>query len=81
MKTYENHEYESAHMNTNRRRAMQAGVPMESKEYDRIEMKNSSGMRVCFEFPKNTELNARVAQEVKAILSDELRDSLRKNVG
>ena len=81
MKDTKNYEYGSAQGNKNRAKAKQVGFPMLNKEYERIELQNSSGMKVCFEFPKNAETSAGIAQEVRAILSDELRDSLRKNVG
>lgn len=80
MNTHENHEYESAYGHSNKTRFMQAGASMK-KEYDCIMIENSAGMKICFEFPKEAESNEEIAREVKAILSDELRDSLRKNAG
>lgn len=74
------HEYELNARNKNKIKAMQTGATMQA-EYDQIVMEDVSGMKICLEFPKNTERDERVEQEVKAILSDELRDSLRRQVG
>lgn len=54
---------------------------MENHSYDRSEMVASDGMRICFEFPQNVENDDEILQEVRAILSGELRDCLEKCVG
>ena len=77
-----NREYGSARKNNNVTKIVRMEFPMSDREYEYIEMEDSAKMKIRFEFPtKKTERDVGIGQEVKTILSGELRDSLRKNVG
>ena len=75
-------EYKTLNENKDKKNiiAMQTGAVMENK-FDQVLMEDVSGMKICFEFPTNTPKDERIEQEIKAILSGELRDSLQKNAG
>lgn len=55
---------------------------MGESKYDRIERETESGIKLCMEFPKRTEINGeKIVQEVKDILSGALRENLKKASG
>ena len=51
---------------------------MQNTEYEQIEVSITSGIKLCFEFPKSTEDGEKIRKEVRDILSGELRDTIRK---
>lgn len=51
---------------------------MQNAGYEQIEVSNVSEIKLCFEFPKSTENDKKILEEVRAILSGELRDTVRK---
>lgn len=53
---------------------------MYDMEYEQIEVSSTSGIKLCFEFPKSIENGEKILKEVRAILAGELRDMIRKNV-
>lgn len=54
---------------------------MDESKYERFETRNENGIRICFEFPKDSVNGDDILQEVKTILEGELRESLHKATG
>lgn len=74
--------YDSAVRNTDEKRIIEADFAMKELAYDRIERQDPSGVKVTMEFPRNPKLDGeKILQEVRAILSGSLRESLGKASG
>lgn len=54
-----------------------AGGKMPDKKYDTVKIKRS-GMQISFEFPPKSARDQIIEQEVKAIISEELRERSRE---
>ena len=77
-----NREYSSVRKNSNVTKSVRMEFPMQDRDYAYIEMEDSAGIKIRFEFPaRKTERDLGIEHEVKDILSGELRNSLRKNAG
>lgn len=50
---------------------------MPDKKYDTVKIKRS-GMQICFEFPPKSARDQMIKQEVKAIISGELKEKSQK---
>lgn len=81
MKAEKYEAYGTGSMNKDKINVIQGKFHMEESGYTRFETKNENGIRICFEFPKNSANEDHVVQEVKAILEGELRESLHKVAG
>ena len=74
--------YDSAVRNTDEKRIIEADFIMNEPAYDHIERQDPSGVKVTMEFPRNPKLDGeKILQEVRAILSGSLRESLDKASG
>lgn len=73
--------YGTGSLNKDTTNVIRGKFRMEESGYTRFETKNESGIRICFEFPKNSTNGELVVQEVKAILEGELKESLHKVAG
>ena len=58
-------------------KAISARKPMTDKIYDTIKIKRN-GMQISLEFPPNPARDQLIEQEVKAIISGELKEKSRK---
>ncbi len=68
--------------NKDGKKVIEVGIAMEESKYDRIERETESGIKLCMEFPKRTEINGeKIVQEVKDILSGALRENLKRASG
>lgn len=68
--------------NKDEKKVIEVVIAMEESKYDRIERETESGIKLCMEFPKRTEINGeKIVQEVKDILSGALRENLKKASG
>lgn len=63
--------------NIDSKRKLSMGGPMENKKYDTIKIKRN-GMQINFEFPPKSARDELIEQEVKAIISGELKEKSRK---
>ena len=43
--------------NKDEKKVIEVGIAMEESKYDRIERETESGIKLCMEFPKRTEIN------------------------
>lgn len=57
------------------------GLSVENVNYDKIEMVTTRGVKISFEFPQSVQNENEIVQEVRSILSGELRDSMEKCIG
>ena len=73
--------YLTASMNKDTTKVIQGQFCMEKSEYERFETRNENGIRICFEFPKDSVNRDVIVQEVKVILEGELREALHKAAG
>lgn len=62
---------------TNSKRKISVGGAMENKMYDTVKIKRN-GMQINFEFPPKSARDQLIEQEVKAIISGELKEKSRK---
>ncbi len=51
---------------------------MNETDYERVEFEKD-GMKICLEFPKETNESGMIARDIQAILNSELREKLAKN--
>lgn len=58
-------------------KAISARKPMTDKMYDTVKIKRN-GMQISFEFPPKSARDQLIEQEVKAIISGELKEKTRK---
>ena len=58
-------------------KAISARKPMTDKMYDIVKIKRN-GMQISFEFPPKSARDQLIEQEVKAIISGELKEKSRK---
>lgn len=65
-------------MNKDTTKVIQGKFCMAESRYEHFETRNESGMRICFEFPKDSANRDDIVQEVKAILEGELREALHR---
>ena len=73
--------YAAPSVNNHIEKAILAGGNMPDKKYDTVKIKRS-GMQISFEFPPKSARDQIIGQEVKAIISGELREKSREiNVG
>ena len=61
----------------NSKRKISVGGSMENKRYDTIKIKRK-GMQISFEFPPKSARDELIEQEVKDIISGELKEKSRK---
>ena len=61
----------------NIKRMISMGASMENKKYDTVKIKRT-GMQISFEFPPNSARDELIEQEVKDIISGELKEKSRK---
>lgn len=74
--------YDSAVRNTDEKRIIEADFAMKEPAYDRIEKQDPSGVSVIMEFPRNPKIDGeKILQEVRAILSGTLRETMGKASG
>ncbi len=73
--------YDTGDMNKDTTKVIQGKFYMDESSYERFETQNENGIRICFEFPKDSVNEDDVVQEVKAILEGELREALHKAAG
>ncbi len=73
--------YGTGNMNKDTTNIVQGKFHMEESGYERFEMEKSDGIRICFEFPKDSVNVESVVQEVKEILVGELRETIHKVAG
>lgn len=73
--------YAANSMNMDTTKVIQGKFYMDESSYERFETRNESGIRICFEFPKDSVNRDDIVQEVKAILEGELREALHKAAG
>ena len=62
---------------TNSKRKISVGGSMGNKRYDTIKIKRN-GMQISFEFPPKSARDQLIEQEVKNIISGELKEKSRK---
>lgn len=63
--------------NMNRMKMISVGDSMENKKYDTVKIKRN-GMQINLEFPPKSARDYMIEQEVKAIISGELKEKSRK---
>lgn len=73
--------YKTGNRNKDTTKVIQGKFYMDETSYERFETRNESGIRICFEFPKDSVNRDDIVQEVKAILEGELREALHKAAG
>lgn len=59
------------------KRMISMGASMENKKYDTVKIKRN-GMQISFEFPPKSARDELIEQEVKDIISGELKEKSRK---
>ncbi|MDU5438884.1 MAG: hypothetical protein E6109_05770 [Ruminococcus sp.] len=69
--------YNEMTKNKDIKNAIFVGPSMENKKYDIIKIKRE-GMQISFEFPPKSARDQLIEQEVKAIISGELKEKSRK---
>lgn len=73
--------YGTIFVNSNIAKNDSCELHMENHGYERTEVVTSAGMKICFEFPQSVQNEKEIVQEVRSILSGELRDCMEKCVG
>lgn len=63
--------------NIDSKRKLSMGGSMENKKYDTIKIKRE-GMQISFEFPPKSARDQVIEQEVKSIITGELKEKSRK---
>lgn len=61
----------------NSKKMISMGASMENKKYDTVKIKRN-GMQISLEFPPKSARDQLIEQEVKAIISGELKERSRK---
>lgn len=61
----------------NSKKMISMGASMENKKYDTVKIKRN-GMQISLEFPPKSARDQLIEQEVKAIISGELKEKTRK---
>lgn len=69
--------YTKPSMNSYGEKAVLTGGQMPDKKYDTVKIKRS-GMEISFEFPPRSARDQIIEQEVKAIISGELKEKSRE---
>lgn len=69
--------YVAPSVNNHIEKAILAGGNMPDKKYDIVEIRRK-GMKISFEFPPKSARDQIIEQEVKAIISGELREKSRE---
>ena len=69
--------YAAPSVNNHIEKAILAGGNMPDKKYDTVKIKRS-GMQISFEFPPKSARDQIIGQEVKDIISGELREKSRE---
>ena len=69
--------YAMPSVNNHVEKTILAGGKMPDKKYDTVKIKRS-GMQICFEFPPKSARDQLIKQEVKAIISGELKEKSQK---
>lgn len=69
--------YNEMTKNKDIKNAIFVGSSMENKKYDTVKIKRE-GMQISFEFPPKSARDQLIEQEVKAIISGELKEKTRK---
>lgn len=68
-------------MNKDTTKAIRGKLCMEESGYVCFETEKGNGIRICFEFPKESVNGESIVQEVKSILAGELRETMHKAAG
>ncbi len=69
--------YAAPSMNNHVEKAILAGGKMPDKKYDTVEIRRK-GMKISFEFPPKSAKDQLIEQEVKSIITGELKEKSRE---
>ena len=69
--------YAAPSMNKHVEKAILAGGKMPDKKYDTVEIRRK-GMKISFEFPPKSAKDQLIEQEVKSIITGELKEKSRE---